>query len=57
MTRKISFSPSDNDNSDFKCQVLRSEVKHTNFFIQRNIPFAVADHLLLMYRNFFLIVK
>ena len=34
-------------------QVLRSEVKHTNFFIQHNIPFAVADHLSLMYQELF----
>ena len=53
MTRKISFSSSNNDNSDFKRQVLRSEVKHTNFFIQHNIPFAVADHLSLMYQELF----
>ena len=51
MTRKISFSSSNSDDSDFKRQVLRSEVKHTNFFIQHNIPFAVADHLLLMYQE------
>ena len=34
MTRKISFSSSNSDDSDFKRQVLRSEVKHTNFIIQ-----------------------
>ena len=53
MTRKISFSSSNSDDSDFKRQVLRSEVKHTNFFIQHNIPFAVADHLSLMYQELF----
>ena len=53
MTRKISFSSRNSDDSDFKHQVLRSEVKHTNFFIQDNIPFAVADHLLLMYQELF----
>ena len=53
MTRKISFSSSNSDDSDFKHQILRSEVKHTNFFIQHNIPFAVADHLSLMYQELF----
>ena len=51
MTRKISFSTSNSDDSDFKRQVLQSEVKHSNFFIQHNIPFAVADHLLSMYQE------
>ena len=53
MTRKISFSSSNSDDSDFKHQILRSEVKHTNFFIQHNIPFAVVDHLSLMYQELF----
>ena len=53
MTRKISFSSSNSDDSDFKRQVLRSEVKHTNFFIQHNIPFAVVDHLSLTYQELF----
>ena len=43
MTRKISL----------KRQALRSEVKHTNFFIQHNIPFAVVDHLSLTYQELF----
>ena len=51
MSRKISFSSSSSDDSDFKHQVLQSEVKHTNFFIQHHIPFAVADHLSLMYQE------
>ena len=51
MTRKISFSSSNSDDSDFKRQVLRPEVKHTNFFIQHNVPFAVANHLSLMYQE------
>ena len=51
MTRKISFSSSHSDGSDFKCQVLRSGVKHSNFFIQHNIPFDVADHFSLMYQE------
>ena len=49
MTRKISFSSSNSDDSDFTHQVLWSEVKHTNFFIEHNIRFAVVNHLLLMY--------
>ena len=53
MIQKISFLSSSSDDSDFKRQVLRSEVKHTNFFIQHNIPFAVADHLSLMYQELF----
>ena len=53
MTRKISFSSSNSDDSDFKRQVLRPEVKYTNFFIQHNVPFAVANHLSLMYQELF----
>ena len=54
MARKISCSSSNSDDSEFKRQVLRSEVKHINFFIQHNIPFAVADHISLMYQEPFL---
>ena len=53
MTGKISFSSSNSDDSDFKCQVLRPEVKHTKFFTQHNIPFAVANHFLLIYQELF----
>ena len=53
MTRKILFSFGSSDDSYFKRDVLRSEEKHTNFFIQHNIFFAVADHLSLMYQRLF----
>ena len=53
MTRKISFSSNTNEDSYFKRQVLRLEVKHANVFIQHNIPFAVTDHLLFMYKIVF----
>ena len=32
ITRKISFSSSNKDNSNFKLQVLQLEIKHANFF-------------------------
>ena len=48
MTRKISFSSSSNSDSDFKSTVLHSKVKHTDFLVQHNIPFAVANHLALL---------
>ena len=32
---------------------MHAEVKHTSFFVQHNIPFAVADHLALLYQELF----
>ena len=53
MIRKISFSYSSNNHSEFNSKVLHAEVKHTNFLVQHNIPFAVADHLALLYQKLF----
>ena len=53
MIRKISFSSSSNNDSDFKSKVSHAEVKHTNFLVQHNIPLAVADHLPLLYQELF----
>ena len=53
MTRKISFSSSCNNDSDFESKVLHAEVKHNNFLVQQNVIFAVADHLPLLYRELF----
>ena len=48
MATKVSFLSSSNIDSDFKSKVLHTKVKHTDFLVQHNIPFAVANHLALL---------